>query len=543
MADPVSNTRVPALFSAPLGRWGGWFLLIFLGLRLIFWGLVFPNPDEAYYWLWAQHPALSYYDHPPFNSWVQGLFTAVLGRSFLVLRLPNLISNGILAVTFYRLGGYLYGRQEASDRFWLVLLLMASSPLFFLFLALAWHDHWLITFAVLSSFYFVRFADSYRTGEPAGYPYLFASALFLGLAGLCKYTALAIGLGFLATLLSYPSLRRLFADRRLYLALAVLTLVLSPIFLWNWHHDFYSFRFYGDCASLASARSIDFFQPLAFLFLCALTLGPVHSWALVKTLGSSYRLGPERKSGSVYYTLALWVFGLSTAGFALLSLRAPVLYYWNMLAYPLLLPLLADWFYRPAISSTQGQIAWRRPRLLALTQGLGIVVVTALLFHYTILPLTSFLGQSDQDSAALYGWPQIAARVTASASHLDHPLLLTTDYRSASALAYSLNRPDVMAISGRIDQFDFWYQNQALEGRDAILLGEDWHPICPAHRAMFDHTDSVESLTIRRFGHSLQTYQLVRGYGFKAGPTGYPLRTNYPLAFSRDGESCNPTTP
>ncbi|MBU6229901.1 MAG: glycosyltransferase family 39 protein [Cyanobacteria bacterium REEB459] len=538
MAEPLSKATLAALFSSSLGRWGGRGLLIFLGLRLIFWGLVFPNPDEAYYWLWGQHPGLSYYDHPPFQSWIQGLCTAVLGRSILVLRLPNLISNGILAATFYRLGAYLYGAQQARHRFWLLMLLVACSPLFFLFLALAWPDHWLITFTVLSSFYFVRFADSYRMGAPVCYTQLFASALFLGLAGLCKYTAVVVGLGFLATLLSYPGLRRLFFDVRLYLALALLLLVLLPVGLWNWHHDFYSFRFYGDRASLGSARSINWLQPLAFLALSAMILGPVHSWGLVER--RLWRSPPEFEGqpGSVYGTLALWVFGLATGGFTLLCLWAPVLYYWNIIAYPLLFPLLADWFYRPDASPDPASPPWRRPRLLALAQGLGIGVVTVLLAHYTVLPLTSLVGPSDRDSAALYGWPQIAARVRARASHLNHPLLFTTDYRSAAALAYSLNRPDVIALSGRIDQFDFWYHSQSLEGQDAVLLGEDWHPICPAHLAMFDHVSPVARFTVRGFGRGLQTYQLVQGYGFKAGPPGYPLQPDYPLAVSRDGESC-----
>ncbi len=49
------------------------FLIAFLVLRLVFWFATFPNPDEAYYWLWGQHPGLSYYDHPPLQAWIQGL--------------------------------------------------------------------------------------------------------------------------------------------------------------------------------------------------------------------------------------------------------------------------------------------------------------------------------------------------------------------------------------------------------------------------------------------------------------------------------------
>jgi 4-amino-4-deoxy-L-arabinose transferase-like glycosyltransferase len=230
------------LWQSPVWRWGRWPLLGFLVLRLIFWGLTFPNPDEAYYWLWGQHWDWSYYDHPGFQAWGQGLLTAMLGRSRVVLRLPNLLSTTLVVVTLYRITAYLYGPQ-VRDRFWLVLLLVASSPLFFLFLALGWHDHWLVTFTLLSSFYFVRFADAYAKDGSGRTTDLMAAALFLGLAGLCKYTALLVGLSFAATLLSQRSQRRLYLDPRLYLAVGLVILVLSPIGLWNWQHDFFSWRF------------------------------------------------------------------------------------------------------------------------------------------------------------------------------------------------------------------------------------------------------------------------------------------------------------
>lgn len=224
------------LFKSPVWRWGRFCLLAFLAIRLVFWGWTFPNPDEAYYWLWGQHPEFSYYDHPPFHAWVQGLFAGILGRFHWVLRLPNLVSNLLLAVFYYRICRYLYGR-EAPDRFWLVLLLLVSSPLFFLFLGYAWHDHWLVTFAVISSFWFVRFVDGYRQTGQGQSLYLYSSALTLGLAGLCKYTAVFVGLAFLATLLGDRKLWRLGRDRRLYLALLILALTLSPILIWNWQHD------------------------------------------------------------------------------------------------------------------------------------------------------------------------------------------------------------------------------------------------------------------------------------------------------------------
>lgn len=516
-------------------RWGLPFLVAFLLVRLVFWGLAFPNPDEAYYWLWGQHWGASYYDHPPFHGWVQGLFARMFGRSTGVLRLPNLLSNGILLATFWQICRYWY-RDRTADYFWTVVLLLLASPLFFLFLAMAWNDHWLVTFAVLSSYAFIRFVDRYRIDGRGHSPWLYLSALTLGLAGLCKYTALLVGLAFLATLLSHRPLHRLFRDPRLYGAVAIALLPLIPILIWNLQNDFFSFRYYIDRNARASDFSINLFQPLVFLLLCGLILGPVHVWAIWHWQRTRSAASPT----TLYPTLALWLFTVSTLSFTLLSAVSVALYYWNILAYPLLFPLMAGVFLHDPRSGTTTPTKRFGFGTLRTGLALGWVAAAALVFHYTVIPIPPLVGgTADNDSAALYGWQDIAAAVQQQAEGLETPLLLTTDYRSASALAYALNRPDVWAISGRLDQFDFWYDAATMTGRDAVLLGETWHPICPAHLAMFERTDPPITVEVKRFGKPLQTYSIRRAYGFQAGDSDrYPLRPDYPLAFTTDGEVC-----
>src|SRR5262245_33285905 len=43
---------------------------ILIGIKI--WSLLKVNlvSDEAYYWMWGQHPELSYFDHPPLNAWM-----------------------------------------------------------------------------------------------------------------------------------------------------------------------------------------------------------------------------------------------------------------------------------------------------------------------------------------------------------------------------------------------------------------------------------------------------------------------------------------
>jgi hypothetical protein len=521
------------IWQSPVWRWGRWCLIGFLVLRLIFWLITFPNPDEAYYWLWGQHPDWSYYDHPGFQAWVQGAASSMLGRSTFVLRLPNLLTTALVVAVFYRITLYLYG-DEAKHRIWLVLLLLASSPLFFLFLSLAWNDHWLILFALLSSFYFVRFVDGYAKDHTETTKDLMAAALFLGLAGLCKYNALLVGISMAATITSQRSLRRLWLEPRLYLALALTLVILSPISIWNWQQDFLSFRFYGERTTPGSYGTLHWLQPFVFLGLSALIVGPIQAWAMARQARRQSPSGIHPRD-SVYPRLAWWLFALSTGGFTVLSTFSVALYYWNILAFPLLFPLLTDQFYNPGRPFL---LQHRRP--LAIAQAIGLFTASALIFHYNIMPVTTALGIKDGDSTALYGWPQVSSLLKAEASGIDQPLLLTTDYRSAAALAYSLDRSDVIAISGRLDQFDVLYRSAAMQGRDAVLLGERWHPICPAHLAMFDQVEPAKTLTIKRFGRALQTYTVVVGHGFHAGPPRFPLRSDYPLRFSRDGETCSP---
>ncbi|MBD0334892.1 MAG: glycosyltransferase family 39 protein [Cyanobacteria bacterium Co-bin13] len=528
-----------SLLQSGVLRWGAPFLGGLLLLRLIFWGSTFPNPDEAYYWLWGQRPEFSYYDHPPFHAWMQGLFAAIFGRSRLALRLPNLVSNGLLLFTYFQICRYLY-RDRAVNAFWVLVLLLASSPLFFLFLALAWHDHWLVTFSVMGSFAFVRFIDGYLVDGQGEGRWLYGAAFCLGLAGLCKYNAVFVGLGFLAVIVVDRRLRSLLLDPRLYGAIAIALLTLSPILIWNWQNDFFSFRFYADRTGGRGDLRINWLQPLVFWLLCGLILGPVHAWSIGRWM--QQRLSVKEKTptaDSVYGSVALAIFLVSTGAFTALSLVSVAYYYWNILAYPLLFPLVAGQFLPVAAAPASPP---RQKSLLLSAQLIGITVAGTLIFHYTVVPLTALIsGVVDPDSAALYGWDAIAAQVQTQAQTLENPLLLTTDYRSAGALAYQLNTPEVMAISGRLDQFDFWYDQGAMQGRDAVLLGENWHPICPTHLAMFERTDSPEQIEVKRLGVTLQTYTLVRAYGFQAGPDDrYPLQPDYPLAFTSDGEICAP---
>jgi hypothetical protein len=75
-----------------------------LALRLLGMALVPLVSEEAYYWMYAQHPALSYFDHPPMVAWVTGLGTAVAGNTEFGVRLVGSLLMLGASLLMYRFG-------------------------------------------------------------------------------------------------------------------------------------------------------------------------------------------------------------------------------------------------------------------------------------------------------------------------------------------------------------------------------------------------------------------------------------------------------
>lgn len=505
------------LFSSPILKVFIPFLVIFLLLRLGFWFAVFPNPDEAYYWLWGQHPALSYYDHPPLQAWIQGLFTTLFGRSTFTLRLPNLIANCIFFYVYYQISRYLYGKQ-AQNAFWIIVACIVASPLYFLFLALAWHDHLLITFSLLSAYWLIQFLDRYLIDPVASNWRLYAATIALGLAGLCKYNAAFMALGFLATIVIEPRLRPLLRDRRLYIAIAIGLSCLLPILLWNLSNDWQSVHYYFNRSvnpvSGLSLKFSPFFNFVLFSFLLVSPFNWIGFWRSLKqsSIFSSH---------SIYSKVAFWTFIISTVILTIISLLSAALYYWNITAYLLLFPLIPTLFLPLSPSSSPSSSSSPLPpsptKFLIAGQLYGLLFAGLLVIHYGLLPISALISLTeDPDSRMLYGWDTVAAAVRKQATELgDRSLLVTTDYRSASALAYELNTPNVFAISDRIDQFDFWFQPDQYTGKNALILSDDWHPVQPELLAQFERATAPQTIVVRRFGIWIKRYYLRQVFGFK----------------------------
>src|SRR5207249_9824652 len=81
------------------------------GARLWLAGQTELLPEEAYYWTYAKHPALGYFDHPPMVAWIIAAGTWLLGDTERGVRLVNTLLWVGSCVTLFRTARQWFGER------------------------------------------------------------------------------------------------------------------------------------------------------------------------------------------------------------------------------------------------------------------------------------------------------------------------------------------------------------------------------------------------------------------------------------------------
>ena len=462
--------------------------VLFIALKLAHWSFAGVFMDEAYYWMWAQHPALSYYDHPPLNSWLLGLSSAVFGWNVFALRLPVALAffADILALWLIarRIGG------DSRGNFWLTLLLFLATPIFSMVTNYALPDHILLTALLFAIYFFLRFFSDRRTGENAATRDLLLGALFLGLAGLAKYNAAFLGIGVGLFVLLYD--RALLRQSRLYLAAALALALQAPVIIWNISTNFASFAFQLGGRHAGLATSIDGIVPLILGIL--ILVGPFLILPIVWFAFS-------RQNSVPGIGFARTTFFVSTIVIVALSFITAILFHWNLVAYAAMLPFLA---------------VYMRPRwLIPLHTLWGTALAAAFFVNYAIMPITNLSGWKDEATAWSYDWSAIAQKVEAARTKYDVAFVAGADYTTTSLLAFALKDKDIVSLAPEREQYDFWFDAKAHKGENAIIYADRWRPITPRIERRFKSIKQIGSYMVTAQGRNIYRQRIYLAKGYK----------------------------
>jgi 4-amino-4-deoxy-L-arabinose transferase-like glycosyltransferase len=412
-------------------------------------------PDEAQYWAWSLHPAFGYYSKPPMVAWLIRATTALLGEDAAAIRIAAPLLHFGTSLVIYELAARLYDARTAQ---WSAIA-YATLPGVSASAAIISTDAPLLFFWAVALYAFVR------AREPGGGRWWIMVGAAAGMGLLSKY---AMAFWLLSALLYLL----LFRDERRHLpsflaAVALALAIYAPNFLWNWAHDFASYRHTRDNANLGGAL----FHParlLEFLGEQFAVFGPVFFASLIAMVALARRTLAERRAALL-------------ACFALPSLAM-------MLVVSFLSRAQANYSAPTFVSAVVLVVAWLiahgRRRLVIAGVVLDVVIaVVAFGAHDAAIAMGRSLPARYDPLHRLRGWRPLGRAVSAMLARHPQSILMADDREVMAALLYYVEpRPrralkwngDCTPAGERLpyDQFDIDADPEKMLGADFMLVAK-----------------------------------------------------------------------
>lgn len=444
--------------------------------------------DEAYYYAYAVHPSMSYFDHPPMVGFLAGFVPSLTGlANSLTIRLAAVVLFSVTSLLVYALARKKGTRREAVG----ALAVFSATPLFLLGagtmilpdagLALFWTCA-LVLVSTLFSRDRTRLIDWCALGA------------VIGLCMLSKYHG---GMALVSVWL-YALLfrRREFLRPGPYLCAVVALAVFSPVIIWNAQQDFVSFLFQGGRAAGGRFSAMRFLRALGgqAAYVTPILLVPF-AWAA----WCSVRRG-------LFFRDAAWqralLFGtFPVAVFLGIAFMRPILPHWTLPGYIILCvpvgAMAARWF-------TAGR--WFRLMVFAaLVLEAGLLTVAYLHTAYGVLPLERMAARGWVEDKVVardatldvHGWEEVPAYLDRQGLSPDSTFLFTHRWFLSGEVCLAVqNRYQVACFSHDPRGFGVWDAAHDRTGMDGLCVSTsryrvDVHQRYGEYFADIGPTDSV----------------------------------------------------
>jgi 4-amino-4-deoxy-L-arabinose transferase-like glycosyltransferase len=204
--------------------------------------------DMAEAFVWGREFQLGYYKHPPFWSWVAGVWFYLAPRAGWSFDLLCVLNAALGLLGAWRL----VGDFTKADRRMAATALLLLTP-FYTFLSLKYNANSIfLSIWPWTLHYFVRSIDERRLGDAIGF------GVFMALAMLSKYFSVLLGLSCLVAACLHPDRGRYFRSPAPYVSTAVGLALFSPHVWWLVQTGFGPFHYLGSETHRSLADSANF---------------------------------------------------------------------------------------------------------------------------------------------------------------------------------------------------------------------------------------------------------------------------------------------
>ncbi|MBI5417063.1 glycosyltransferase family 39 protein [Candidatus Poribacteria bacterium] len=461
--------------------------------------------DEAYYWEWSRHLAAGYFDHPPLVAYVISIFTSILGKTELAVRLGSIILFTLTTYFVYKTSMEMFEDEEGA--FYSVLLLnitpVFAAGAFMVFpdapLGFCWVTALYVTYKIIT------------TGKPWLW---YLSGILAGVGLLSKYTAVLIPASVLMFIISSKDHRFWFKKKEPYLACILALIIFSPVILWNINNDWASFGF--QLKHGLSPKSEGFsFKNSGFLISSQLLY--ISPFLFIFSFYVIYLTWKKGIKENNYNYLLLSCFAIPTmALFDIAGIFKRTMPHWTapgFISIFIALPILAKEKIKEGKSMKINSI------LTICTA----VIITGLITIQTLYPILPIKPKYDV-THDLYGWREAANKAIEikkemSKNNFDF-FWLSYYHSNACQLAFYLPDQEIVYNfnNKRMSQYNFWFDSTdatKLIGKNAIYVNTNHYDDKPEDYFIFDSMKLEEPINVTRAGKFARSFNIYRIYNFK----------------------------
>ena len=367
-------------------------------------------PQDAYYYMYSQHLAFSYYDHPGMIGYMLRLFTEIFGQSVYVMKLTDFTLTSFTIFSFYKLSSLFLSRQ----RLWKSMVLLTSTVFISILSFNSTPDVPLILFWTLSIICLYK-----AVFEEKKWYWIFGG-IAMGLAFNSKYTALLLQFGMLFFLFFSNKHRKLLISPWLWTSFLISLAVAFPVWWWNYHNEFASFIF----QSSERTNIIGKFEIKPTFFLGAIGLQivlliPVLFYVLIILLFKYIKKALLKFSLPTEKILFLFAFFIPTfTGFLIIS---PI--YWIKL----------NWMLPSYITGVIIAGIFISKRLLK------IQIIVSIIFHIAIATQLIFYLIPIKSDDTFVGWKELSIEIEKLQKRYPNTFIFSADsYKTSAALSFYL---------------------------------------------------------------------------------------------------------
>ncbi|MFZ4428090.1 MAG: glycosyltransferase family 39 protein [Saprospiraceae bacterium] len=377
------------------------------------------DPDEAYYWMYAQRLDWGYFDHPPMVA-----LLARLGIDWIPGALGVRLGNiGMHIGTIFLFWQYL-GKPEAGPSFLTWASLCLGLPFLHLYGIVATPDGPLLFFTVSYLYLLQQFAQQPHRKRALLLGAVMAALLY------SKYHGILV---IFFTLIAHW---RLWKDPRFWLACAFGAFLFMPHLIWQYQHDFPSFRYHLKGRDDPYEWAFTWTYLLNQCFLFSPFLFPL----FIRALGTI-----KKQGAAVAMAIGFWGFFLYS------TTKGHVEPQWTaVLSFPLALLAFEYSKGRPHYEK------WLRRAGLATFAGIALARIMLM------LPIPGFKHPFQEKQ-----WPKALNKFSGS-----NPVVFENSYRDASEYAFYTGQPPYTFtnVFYRPSQFDIWDDEKRLHNQRVLVL-------------------------------------------------------------------------